>query len=39
VQAWSQRQAQSAFSWAIGIIGVIILLNTVPQVIRAFGVD
>lgn len=33
VHDWSVRYAAGAFSWAVGIIGVIILLNTLPTVI------
>jgi hypothetical protein len=38
VQAWAVRNAAGAFSWAIGIIGVILVLNTAPQALSALHV-
>lgn len=37
VHAWLMRSAASAFSWAIGIIGVILVLNTAGPVISALS--
>ncbi|MGP5078296.1 GAP family protein [Brachybacterium alimentarium] len=33
---WSVRHASSAFSWAVGIVGVIILLNTLGPALSLF---
>lgn len=33
LEAWAVRHASSAFAWGIGIIGVIVLVRTVPGVI------
>lgn len=38
VHAWSLKSTASAFSWAIGIIGVIIVINTAGPALAALGV-
>jgi hypothetical protein len=37
-QDWAVRNAAGAFSWAIGIIGVILVLNTAPQALSALQI-
>ena len=34
-EAWATRSAASAFSWGIGIIGAVILVNTLPALLSA----
>lgn len=34
LRTWGSRHAASAFAWGIGIIGVVVLIRTVPQVIE-----
>lgn len=38
LHAWAVRNASSAFSWAVGIIGVIIVINTAAPALNALGV-
>lgn len=37
LELWAVRHASSAFSWAVGAIGVIVLVGTVPRVIGMLG--
>ena len=37
LHSWAVKNASSAFSWAIGIIGVIILINTAAPALDALG--
>lgn len=37
LQAWGTRNAASAVAWGIGIIGVVLLINTVPQVLSTLA--
>ncbi|GGA75899.1 hypothetical protein GCM10011490_28330 [Pseudoclavibacter endophyticus] len=36
-EAWLSKNADSTFSWLIGIIGVVIVLNTAPTVLGPLG--